>query len=225
MKILIIPDVHEQVEKLETILAHYNKYVDRVIFLGDYFDKFGETSAQEMVDWLDANLDTQDFTFLMGNHDQHYVYGIERCGGYRGFTQQAINPILPKLKAKLKPMEILTVSSGIWLFSHAGLTNQFHIPHRIEKSLKEAMSEAEKGKLHPLFAAGIDRGGTAITGGITWCDWDNFEPIKGFNQVCGHTQDKNIRIKVDTNSINYCIDTALNHVMVIDKKEIEIIGV
>ena len=43
-----------------------------------------------------------------------------------------------------------------------------------------------------------------------------FEPVEGLNQIVGHTRDITIREKTTQNSRNYCVDTHLNHVVLVN---------
>ncbi len=49
--------------------------------------------------------------------------------------------------------------------------------------------------------------GSLDRGGITWCDWNDFNPIAGVQQIVGHTPDGYIRSKrIVKEEKNYCID-------------------
>ena len=51
MKYLILPDVHNRWEKVEKIIKSVKS--DKVIFLGDYFDDFGDNPQiiADVADW------------------------------------------------------------------------------------------------------------------------------------------------------------------------------
>lgn len=87
----------------------------------------------------------------------------------------------------------------------------------------------------PYLECGWDRGGNRPFGGLIWCDWNTFASIKGINQIVGHTPDKLPRVHIQnvnggytkkpilkfidhrdsfekkSVSINYNLDTHLNH--------------
>ena len=94
--ILIIPDVHEQIQKLKTILQTYAA-VPAVIFLGDFFDTFdGLTEAtHETARWVAENSNHPRYRFLWGNHDLHYAYPLMQliCSG---FTHQKLSTLAAK---------------------------------------------------------------------------------------------------------------------------------
>src|SRR4051812_10558317 len=81
---LIIPDVHEQIQK-KIILQSYAA-VPHVIFLGDLFDTFdGLTEAtHETARWFAENSHDPRYRFLWGNHDLHYAYPLMPliCSGF-----------------------------------------------------------------------------------------------------------------------------------------------
>lgn len=100
------------------------------------------------------------------------------------------------------------------------------------------------GRFPGLLACGIVRGGDHRHGGVTWCDWDDeFLPTAGLNQVVGHTcvpgsvRGRHLRrpeqaplettIEIPPGgrrrrsltgfaSCNYCIDTALEVVALLE---------
>src|SRR3982750_1281246 len=82
---LIIPDVHEQIQKLKAILQTYAS-VPKIIFLGDLFDTFdGLTEAtHETARWFAENSHHPRHRFLWGNHDIHYAYPLMSliCSGF-----------------------------------------------------------------------------------------------------------------------------------------------
>jgi len=99
----------------------------------------------------------------------------------------------------------------------------------------------------PLFAAGWSRGGRQQHGGILWADWSEFSPVSGVNQIVGHTPHDvpEITVKLASGavkhynaiewaynkealkakqlqSINFALDTHLNHFAIITDGDVEI---
>ena len=100
------------------------------------------------------------------------------------------------------------------------------ITHPIKGFEKDWLLDAEEKSLHamrymqkssPLTVAGRGRGGDANVGGVFWQDWTNeFVPVEGLNQIVGHSAHKtDVRMKISENSYNICLDTNLNHVILI----------
>jgi hypothetical protein len=201
MKItLIIPDIHHKVDEAEKIIKHVG--ADEIIFLGDYFDDFNDDA--EMVnhtcDLLEASVEQPNRIHLFGNHDIHYAYTNREfvCSGYEQWKYFIIHDHLNrKTWDKLKFYHFLDET---FLLSHAGL-HKSHVPANIIKlseNRKKFYSEIEnhlnteiiKGFRNEswIFHAGHSRGGNQAIGGITWCDYDKeFYPVKGLNQILGHT--------------------------------------
>jgi hypothetical protein len=73
--------------------------------------------------------------------------------------------------------------------------------------------------MHHAFMAGVERGGPARYGGILWCDWNAFEPIKDLPQIVGHTPGREVRYK--GNSI--CLDTHLHHYGLLENGELTVL--
>src|SRR3990167_10582811 len=111
MPTLIIPDIHERLDKLANALSGRIEKADRVIFLGDHFDAFGKTDLARVRDvcrfinenidgirWEDGDIGSRiiPVDFLLGNHDVHYFfsnYGY-RGSGYNQRKQISIKPTI-----------------------------------------------------------------------------------------------------------------------------------
>jgi hypothetical protein len=218
MKTLIIPDVHEKIERCENILHTY-KDVDRRVFLGDFFDSFewngrGEKIAQ-FYQWI---IDDPMNTVLLGNHDAPYRWMGNRRLGCSGHTreQELANAKVPIDWNKVR---LFTWVDG-WLLSHAGWCLNEPLTTGLEADIIAIMN---KGGTHPALGAGYTRGGTQAKGGLTWCDWrDEFTPVEGINQIVGHTIGREVRENHTEDSKNYCIDTNLEHVAIIHDGKLEI---
>lgn len=225
---LIIPDLHHKVLWIDNFLK--NQTHNEVVFLGDYFDAFGDTvtDAQKTAHWLKYALEEYpNAHFLMGNHDAGYRFPANihlSCAGFTRAKSDAINSILTQDDwAKLK----LYHFTQEFLCTHAGLTKWLYqidpaiedLDHLCEVALRCASSRLPD----KLLGAGYDRGGTQPVGGLIWCDWYNFRPLDGINQIMGHSSANEVRARIITDkttnqdtSINYCIDTHASHVGVIE---------
>jgi hypothetical protein len=225
MKTVIVPDVHNKVKKVERILL--KEVPDRVIFLGDWFDDFGDTveDNQATARWLVNRMDKHpEDIFLWGNHDTHYANPCREtvCSG---FTKDKHIGITDMMSLKHWDRFDFIFWEGQWLFSHAGVT----APHFsgapkddlkgwLENQQMQAQMRLRSSKPHWFFQAGMARGGRAPFGGVNWCDITEFIPTDNVSQVFGHTPrrepwkyDTNRRNKVTVNSENYGIDTHLEY--------------
>lgn len=198
---LIIPDLHLRWRQADKIIAAAG--ADEVVFLGDFFDDFGDDpdSVGEMANWLEVSVEKPNRIHLFGNHDVHYAFPNRNfeCSGYAQWKYFIIrdtfdkNPVFDKFK-------FYHVLDGKWLLSHGGLHKQ-HVPKHIAdlhedrpaflKAITEYLDEeAIKGLRGEgwIFRAGRSRGGFQKVGGLTWCDFEReFYPVKGLNQIVGHT--------------------------------------
>lgn len=202
---LIIPDLHHRWEQAEKIIAAVG--ADEVLFLGDYFDDFGDNPAmvKATTDWLEDSVAKPNRIHLWGNHDVHYafVYKTFQCSGYEQWKYFIVHDsINPKVWDKLKFYHFL---DNKWLLTHAGL-HKLNVPDSIKKfrkdrpkfvlelsgwldhEIRKGFNAAADGNGSWIFNAGAARWGHQRVGGITWCDFQReFFPVQGINQIVGHT--------------------------------------
>jgi len=173
-----------------------------------------------------------------------------QCPGWTKEKQAEISKIISKDEInKFRPFMLLdgndkTAPRSHTLISHAGITlaslygvknpkdvetNQrlgFLQDISIEENIKKLLEETsrwgkalETGDFHYLMTQG-SRMGESCHGGPQWIDWTELEPIKGLNQIVGHTPIKNPQKKQsrdkDKQSNNYCLDTSLTHVYMLN---------
>lgn len=202
---LIIPDIHLRWKQAEDIIASVKH--DEVIFLGDYFDDFGDTPdmISETCEWLAASVKKPNRIHLFGNHDVHYAFTYRTfcCSGYEQWKYFLIYDSLPRdTWDHVKWYHIL---DDTWLLTHAGLHKSnlpkdiraLHtdrpkflqeIANYLDVEIKEGFRKAANNTGSWIFNAGASRGGFNKVGGISWCDYQSeFHPIKGLNQIVGHT--------------------------------------
>lgn len=243
---LIVPDVHERIVKLLRILALYEPLVDWVLFLGDFFDSFnygGRASedTKQICRWLIENHNNPKYRFLYGNHDVHYAFpwGDLKCSGWTPDKHRLINGMLEKkhwsnfrLISWILPDDESdgnVVGPRKWLCSHAGLHPS--LLHPLHGYDTEALLDMEQivladlnfGQVGAWLQAGRGRGGSASIGGVDWLDWNReFTPIDGLNQIVGHTQGQIPRVKETSDSFNICIDSNMNHILLVENGKIDL---
>jgi predicted phosphodiesterase len=225
---IVIPDIHQNVDKLKQIInSDDGLNAQEIICLGDYFDSFDyDFNTKVMCDFLNSKIDDERFTFLLGNHDVHYLTKCKNytCSGWTHRKQVIIDENLDKgflNKAKIWKYE--KNNGKHLLYSHAGLHPSF-APFFLDKMLEEDtiqnwldnQEQIVKDSMfannpHPLLEAGKDRGGYQKHGGVTWMDWYNFKPIPYLNQIVGHSHMSRPSFKNVDNSQNICIDTGLKN--------------
>ena len=241
MRHVIVPDVHEKVSRLESILAHYDNDETHFVLLGDYFDSFTHdiSDVRRLCQWLnEAAMQPEKYTLLFGNHDiQYLVSRRHMCSGYQSDTAATLSMML-SVETRRAFRYHYWVGADI-LCSHAGLSRHWvndafgvgdapaapsvpEIRSWLDDCAEQFLHSPNSGKLvrrvnvETLFtAAGRARGGySSAIGGLTWCDWNHeFVPVEGLRQIVGHTFDRRPRSMPGD---NWCIDTDLNHVAIVD---------
>jgi hypothetical protein len=202
---LILPDIHHKVRQATKIINHVG--ADEVICLGDLFDDFNDTPdmVRESCQWLEWFVNKPNHIMLYGNHDQHYAFEYRsfQAAGYTQWKYFIIYDTLPRqVWDKVKWYHFL---DNRWLLSHGGL-HKFNVPDSVMKfhtnrekfieeinkylsdSIRMGFQMGANGQRSWIFNAGHARFGTQRIGGITWCDFEReFFPVKGINQIVGHT--------------------------------------
>lgn len=210
---LIIPDIHTRFGLAEAIIE--KEKCDEVVFLGDYFDSFGDNYeiAHQTAEWLKESMQKENRIHLIGNHDLSYADPQRHmCAGYEATKDHAIAKVGIVWEQLWRWVWI-----DDWLLTHAGLSNEFYKMYSkdnedIQKFLSRMYYEKETEET--LYSVSAFRGGYDPSAGILWCDWREFEEIPKLKQMFGHTVGDIVRHRNN----NYCIDTALNNYAVYDHK-------
>ena len=97
MKTLIIPDLHNHIEHAEYWLA--TQHYDRVVFLGDFFDDFGDgpVDAKRTAAWVRTRIAETEDLFLRRNHDGSYMFPENPqlyCPGFTVAKAKAVRKVL-----------------------------------------------------------------------------------------------------------------------------------
>lgn len=219
MRYLIIPDVHQKLEKLERVFKKVSKF-NRLVSLGDWFDNFHDTpedSARTATRILDLYEKLGDnFIWLLGNHDVPYVfpetYYLLRCSGNTTAKLDAIQKVfegkLDTRKVKLA-YRIKYAKKKDIVLSHAGVSKHHFATINGNLSSKRVLTMCDEaidrlcarednpmvGGYEPILMAGRARMGRLPVGGITWQDWNmEFNPHPQISQIVGHTPTRNPQV-------------------------------
>lgn len=119
----IYGDVHHRLGLVVRFLAEQKP--ERVIWLGDYFDDFGDTpeDAYNTAEYFKGLMQKRKKDiFLLGNHDLAYLPGIHAAfhgpsAGWSMDKDMAINSVWTL--AEWRRLRVMHAQCGIW-FSHAG---------------------------------------------------------------------------------------------------------
>lgn len=233
-KIVVIPDVHYNFERVEYILEK-EKDSHRIVFLGDFFDFWDDTpddvrkccfELQRL--WFSLENEGKKFHTLWGNHDLSYAWGNMNhrtvCSGWTREKSLAANRwMIPEDWDRFG--WFVQVDEDI-LLTHAGLSGYFIDEEMGNEDIFEHLNEEQRwaeeslirGNGHWFYEIEAE-----IYGGILW-NRPNvipyvFQEIEGLRQIFGHTYQKN---GPWISNGNYCIDTALKNYAIIENGKIKI---
>lgn len=233
-KVVIIPDVHHDIDWVESILGKETDH-DFVIWLGDWFDtnKKGLYGARATAEWLVNRMDNNpDDIFLIGNHDMSYnessyrlnPHGEHRCSGWTRNKAQKIKDIVTR--SHWKRFEPFIILNNSWLLSHAGFSRKLLSCYDdIDANLKRLYAKAKDVIEFPMmknemFNVGPVRGGFDAFSGITWLDFKyEFQnvPEVPYKQIVGHTTTYKM---VLSHKFNFDIDATQTAYALIENNEI-----
>lgn len=126
MKQIILGDTHGRT--IWKDILNTEGEVDRVIFIGDYFDTHENTTGeQQLANFLDIcqykKNNPNKVILLIGNHDFHYWPGIEEdYSGYQPHMRASFEYALSENKNLL---QMCFVDEWNTVYSHAGFTETF----------------------------------------------------------------------------------------------------
>lgn len=200
MKIIAIGDLHGS-DIWEKILK---EKADRYIFLGDYFDSKENISFIKQLEnfnnLLARRQENPAITLLLGNHDFHYLYGIEER--YTGFQPEPYYLFQEALEKALQNQycQICTNYKNI-LFSHAGFSeiwvNNNHITFTNPDKFVISVNELFYYRRRVFgFTPGdnYDISGNEITQSPLWIRPESLVRcrLKNYIHIVGHTQNSAI---------------------------------
>lgn len=246
-KLLVIPDIHQEISWVDKILQIENGNFDKVVLLGDLYDSFSSpktiasvTETAKYVMELKQKMG-DNLIVLIGNHDVPYyaVYETARktnnvyehslsdrvkyvCGGYTPHKAIEIAKVVDR--EFIDSCKLCHIEDNI-LYSHAGLLSNFLNPFltdvEVPNYIENICTEAWKTFPHiwnPLLEAGMSRGGCEVHGGITWCDISEFKDDIPLVQIFGHSTEYS---RVSRIGKSFCID-GLQQIYAIVKNGFEI---
>lgn len=126
MKTIVLGDIHGRSDW--KLAIHQEEPVDRVIFIGDYFDSFDLTGVEQIdnfkqiLKYKESNPQVE-VVMLIGNHDHHYFPEIGYTGtsGYQNRIAPSITQVIDENRHHLQ----VAYSFDKYLFTHAGVSPVF----------------------------------------------------------------------------------------------------
>ncbi len=248
MRILVVPDIHENLEFLKYIFAvEDTTSFDHIVLLGDYFDPPGvvnpcEKRLQQVAGTLMGfkEIFGERLHILCGNHDLPYYALRPVCGDNTGRPNQVISQwlgnttceraeIINELwdEAFWKDLKGAVLLDG-WLFSHAGVHAGWwpeDLPDSqaradwLDQQWREGFDHIFDQSEPAIFSVGKVRGGTAPLGGPIWLDFDEeFEDALEVPQIVGHTR----CAKQTQKGRSYCIDMMQSAYAILEGGEVQL---
>lgn len=212
MKIVVIGDIHGRT--IWKKIVEENKDADKIVFLGDYHDIYSyefkakdssiakTNSISNLLDIIEYKKQNMDKVILLiGNHDSHYMFNLEKCSRYDFENQEMLRNIF------IKNMNLFEYAwqKNNHIFVHAGILQKWFDHHHddlCDLGLLDDMSNLadilnvfgkNRGK-NAVNDISRMRGGYAPFGGITWADIDELTDyagshgVKGLHQYVGHNK-------------------------------------
>jgi hypothetical protein len=186
MKIICVPDVHQS-EHWRKLLETDLKAIDKVVFLGDYFDCWDNVwplqgdNFESIIRFKKSAPDKVDVLF--GNHETSYLLN-ECCSGYQHDKAKKIKRMIEK---SMRFMQAVSVYDN-YIFSHAGVSCEW---------MRFAGIKDING-INPLFNenpnmfrwVGPDGYGNNANEGPLWIRPESLcrTSVKGYHQIVGHSE-------------------------------------
>jgi 3',5'-cyclic AMP phosphodiesterase CpdA len=195
MKRIILGDPHGNYKTIEDI---YNKeQPDMVIILGDYCDSFIHGSPEILASYkkmrkLQRKHGVDTFITLLGNHDWHYINGLQKYSGWKRSTWNAMHDILDSdFNDHILPI-VYVDDINKTIYAHAGLTktwmSEWGVP---EPKFVNECNENGLDFAHHSF----DMYGDSKWQGPLWVRpgalLSDFYGDNEWKQVVGHTRTRN----------------------------------
>lgn len=216
MKVVCVPDIHGSIHYKKIVNnKELTEQVDKIIFLGDYFDNWTNKWPSQMENFKQIIRFKKKYPekvcLCWANHDISY-YLDERCSGYQ--YDHAID-IEEVFKAFKNLFEVVYIFDN-WIFSHAGVSNIW---------LKNCGIKDDPNKINQLFKekpnffrwVGPSGDGDNIEEGPLWIRPKALQlsAIEGYDFVIGHTEFKDSPVEVKNNNSTFLYIDSPKHDKVI----------
>ena len=220
MKLIAIGDTHGKADWKK--LADTQSF-DKLIFIGDYFDSFSLSAAEQISNFLDIMVLKQVYPekviLLFGNHDFHYLpIARQRGETYSGFQDNQAARIGELIVEHLKFLQ-MCYKEGDYLFSHAGVTHTWlNGAGYQEGEVSSFINALFKTQPEKFLFNGWNPYGDNVTQSPIWVrpaslkkNAYKYETIK---QVVGHTRVEKIEIIKDRYFFIDTLDSSREYLIV-----------
>lgn len=201
MKIVVIGDIHGSKKWKKIVEKEEN--ADKIIFIGDYFDSFDFKPIEQIENYKNIHEyklnNPAKVELLIGNHDFHYMSGIE--DEYSGYNREVAYQYNELIQNSLNEnfLKICHVEDK-FMFTHAGVSKTWLESVDIEND------ENIVDNINELFKYQPRKFGFTV--GSTYSPYGNDkeqtplwirplalegDAIEGYTHVVGHTQHVSIK--------------------------------
>lgn len=212
MKILAIGDIHG---RSNWKIPFYNEEWDECVFVGDYYDSYDFSAAEQMANFKEIikakKESTKNVILLIGNHDHHYFPG---CNGSTSGFQAHFRWDIQELLVENKHLLDISYYKNGFLFSHAGISKEFlkldyiNIDYSDPNKMVEELNYLFHTNPQKFLFNGNDPYGDDIYQTPIWIrEKSLFKSMVPYTQIVGHTQKLDIIYK---NNV-YFIDALRNN--------------
>jgi hypothetical protein len=163
------------------------KTIDKIIFLGDYFDCWKNewpSQGENFKNIIQFKKETSEkIDVLFGNHDTSYFLD-DQCSGYQPYESKVIKEMIEN---SMQLMQAVSVYDN-YIFSHAGVSCKW-----MERAgIKDVNKINQSFKKRPDFFEwfGPDSYGDNPSEGPLWIRPASLyrTSVEGYNQIVGHTE-------------------------------------
>ena len=214
MHICVIPDLHNRTEIAERVIDKEINNVDKIIFLGDYYDNFfdGPEDVAKTSKLLKNYISDSKFEFLIGNHDLHYIVG-EPAFRAITWTQEKFDAVNEILSPEDWERFNWSIPIDNWLFSHAGVNMSDYSQEKLDGILNSHIEE--------VLEQNLEKSTWFSPYGDFWLKYLDGNPFaadndKIYSQVIGHTVLPRWNMKQLIGYRCYYIDTCSQHYAIVD---------
>jgi hypothetical protein len=202
MKTVSIGDTHGAIVA-DVVLKIIDNH-DKFIFVGDYVDSFfydNVTMRNNLLDIIELKKKyPEKIILLWGNHDVQYLPDSEYfCTGFRPEMHHDFSEIFHSNSDLFQ----FSFQKDDYLWTHAGVHagwfeyrfNPLSKGDKYTGNVSELLNMAFVQRYPGIFDIGYKRGGIQKVGGPLWCDRTELasQPLKGLNQIVGHSRVKRIQ--------------------------------
>lgn len=225
MRTICIGDVHGRSNW--KLAIHQEEPVDRVIFIGDFFDSFDIPGVEQIDNFKQIiqykeNNPQVEVVMLIGNHDHHYFpeVGYTGTSGYQSGIAPSITQVIDENRHHLQ----MAYGFGEYLFTHAGVSptfmdGEFGEEGWTKEKVVSQLNDLFKYKPKSFQFNGVDAYGDNTYQTPIWIRPGSLMSVnkkhkkglkKDYIQIVGHTQMKKLDLEGSdkfTGGRYYFIDT------------------